>query len=244
MAVAIEHFHHVLPADPQEADTLLRRLAHELVIRQGISEAARAAFAATSPGCGVPSSAIEGIISAVAVGIDCLRQGNPRLDAELTMRQGPLRMQYEARGPGLIRAMQRSHPQVTVPARVIVACVPPFGHGGVAFIPGTATLLFESPLTDLTPELPEVLRLVWGLCGIGIGDGTSAVAGPAMDAERCRLIAPLLSAAQSLELARYDRATVDRALDMWLPPASGQAHPQRPAADELMADWDAEPRSP
>ncbi len=116
------------------------------------------------------SQVVDGITQAVELGVDCLREENPRLDAELVMRQGPLRMQYEARGPGLLSGMQRYVPQVNVSGGVTVVCLPPYRPGEIICVPGAAAVLCEAPLTDLTPDLPEVLRLVWGLCGVGTQD--------------------------------------------------------------------------
>jgi len=149
----------------------------------------------------------------------------PGLTDELTLRGEPLRMQWEARGSGLLKETARlTDPAVMVAAADVVLVFPATGGGGRAHLAYNSVRI-EAVLADRVPGLPEVLRLGWLLSMLNLDLPTL---GERIGLRRLRQIAPLamlpavLMAAEIVELARYDEATLQMALAAWqndLPPA-------------------------
>lgn len=149
----------------------------------------------------------------------------PRLAEELPLRAGPLREQWEARGPGLLRRVQRLwHDDWRIDAARIALVYPVFGGGGVAL--SGSVVAFEAMLYNGVSALPEILRLGWLLAQLpGLIDGSpehtmSDLPLPYEEfAPRQRLALALLpvvlDAGEYVELSRNDGATLRLALGAW-----------------------------
>ena len=89
-----------------------------------------------------------------------LRQ-QPNLVEELAVRGRPLREQWEARGPGLLRSITRLTDDMFLApsAEVVLVCPLVGGHGRAHLHQNRVTL--EAVLTNPQTELPETLRLGW-----------------------------------------------------------------------------------
>jgi len=159
----------------------------------------------------------------------------PALVDELAVRGRPLREQWEARGPGLLRAITRlTVENFIAPSAEVVLVSPLVGGHGRAYLPSNR-VTFEAVLTNPTPELPETLRLGWLLSQLNLD---VPVLSEPMSQHRLPRLARLatlplvLAAAESVELATLDEATLARAIECWyLAPTLPDEIPQK------LLDW-------
>jgi hypothetical protein len=90
-----------------------------------------------------------------------VRNAFPDLDKELALRVGPLREQWEARGPGILHRLATTTDVDLPPLEATVAIVSPIhGGGGIALL-ASNTVVFEGVLTNGDATLPEIVRLAW-----------------------------------------------------------------------------------
>ena len=134
----------------------------------------------------------------------------PRLETELATRQSPLKMQWDARGPGMLNTIRKSltaggHDVVNRP--VDMWLVQPWSGGRALLfpnlVPDRTTILFEAVITDVIPELPEVVRMAWS-----IGRLSCRV-------DDDQLIHEVVTAAASVGLVQDNDATVELAKQEW-----------------------------
>jgi hypothetical protein len=147
-----------------------------------------------------------------------LLRTHPQLAQELAVRVRPLREQWEARGPGLLRAMTRLAPEDVITESAQVVLVAPYagGHGRAHLRTNRITL--EAVLYHPLPDLPEPLRLAWLLAQLTGDLPRFADAIPRGDLETvvaAAMIPPTLAAAEQVELARCDEPTLALALTAW-----------------------------
>lgn len=175
-------------------------------------------------------AAINAVAGAIADLEAAMRRAAPELAEELALRGGPLRQQWDARGPGLLVEAARLAEPAVVPDFAEVVLVSPYAGGHGAAHPAHNRVTFEAVLANPHAELPETVRLAWLLCQLN-GDlprvADPLPAGRAPAAVRLAVLAPTLAAAEVVELARCDEATVNAALDAWrlragLPADAGQ----------------------
>lgn len=147
-----------------------------------------------------------------------LQQANPRALHELELRSEPLREQWAARGPGLIAALARLTTGDLIVSQADVILVQPVLGGAGAAHELYNSVSIEAVLANPIAELPEVLRLGWLLAQLNLDlpryqdiltlDRLRAAGSLAM-------IPAVLAAAQEVELARLDKATLATALAAW-----------------------------
>ncbi len=90
-----------------------------------------------------------------------MQQAFPRLTEELTLRIGPLKEQWEARGPGLFYTLkQLLEPELLVEEATVLLVQPVLGGGGGAHLQYNAVRI-EALLANASPSLPEPIRLAW-----------------------------------------------------------------------------------
>jgi hypothetical protein len=147
-----------------------------------------------------------------------VRSVYPNLLAELALRERPLREQWEARGPGLLRSIARWTDPRLMPAEAKVVLIhPALGGGGTAHLAYNLVHI-ESVLTNPVPQLPEVLRLGWLLAQLNLD---LPVFSDSLHGSRLALIAELamlpatLQAAEDVELATNGPESIDLALQTW-----------------------------
>jgi hypothetical protein len=87
---------------------------------------------------------------------------------ELSLRGQPLREQWEARGPGFLKALAALTDKQLLPESAQVVLVQPVRGGGGQSFPPFNTVLFEAVLANPFPELPEVVRLGWLLAQLNL----------------------------------------------------------------------------
>ncbi len=159
----------------------------------------------------------------------------PGLVDELAVRGRPLREQWEARGPGLLRAITRlTVENFIAPSAEVVLVSPLVGGHGRAYLPGNR-VTFEAVLTNPHPELPETLRLGWLLSQLNLevpilSEPVSQQRLPQL--ARLATLPLVLAAAESVELAALDETTLARVIECWhLPPTLPDETPQK------LLDW-------
>jgi len=189
-----------------------------------------------SQGAGAINAATISRLAGCIAGLEAawLRE-QPTLVDELVVRGRPLREQWEARGPGLLHAMTKLTFENFIAPSAEVVLVSPLvgGHGRAHLLSNRVTL--EAVLTNPNPELPETLRLGWLLAQLNLD--VPILSEPVSQYRLPRLASlatlPLvLDAAESVELAKCDEATLAHALACW--------HLAPPLADEtprLLLDW-------
>jgi hypothetical protein len=155
----------------------------------------------------------------------------PDIVDELELRSGPLRDQWEARGPGLLITLRQfTEPDVVVDSADVLLVQPLLGGAGRGY-PTYNTVTLEAVLVNPVAALPEVVRLGWLWAQLNldlpkyqdhVGRDRLATIGP------LALVPPALAAAQEVELARCDAGTVALALDTWRTEV---------VAPELLLEW-------
>lgn len=145
---------------------------------------------------------------------------HPTNAQELTTRAGPLREQWEARGPGMLMEIGQSAEPALIPEQAQAILVQPV-LGGAGFPhPWYNSLRIEAVLANPVAELPEVVRLGWLAAqlqlelpryhdDVGLADSQRVGA--------LALVPIALAAAEHVEWCRSDPATIELALKTWLP---------------------------
>lgn len=168
------------------------------------------------------------------------------LAEELELRSGPLRQQWEARGPGLLAAVCRLvDPQLLAPRAEVVLVKPVLGGHGLAHLIYNS-VTFEAVLANPHEELPEVVRLGWLLASLHLESGRFGERLPRGTLEHIgplAMVPPVLAAARECELVGDPAAWLPRALavwrlaeepaERWVPTAEAECPPQPPLRNDL-----------
>jgi hypothetical protein len=167
----------------------------------------------------------------------------PRLGEEVALRERPIREQWEARGPGMLRRMiELAGAAFAIPAAEIALVQPCLGGGGEVHA-HCGLVRLEAVLTNSWPSLPEPVRVGWLLFRLAAEN--AAFVGDKNLATRREAIAlaaiPLaLEAAEYVEWTACDPTNMDVALQAWRPkPPMGADLPQIAA---LYDKWRSERR--
>ena len=168
----------------------------------------------------------------------------PGLLDELELRAAPLVEQWEARGPGLLASVGRlTEADLVVEQADVMLVYPALGGGGEAHLPYNSVRI-EAVLANPHAQLPEVVRLAWFVSQLSLDlpkysekiDGARL---PRLAA--LAMIPPVLAAAEQVELAHYDDATLRLALQVWEPPGQDATATETTPPDSLApAATDAE----
>ena len=124
-------------------------------------ELARLALVKTI-GRGAAAETIEQRIAAAIAAVEAaFHRCLPKLTEELPLRIGPLREQWEARGPGFLRQIGLlTDEALLVEQAEVVVIHPALGGGGEAWLAGNQVRI-EGVLANPLQHLPEVVRLGW-----------------------------------------------------------------------------------
>lgn len=170
----------------------------------------------------------------------------PELVEELALRARPLQEQWNARGPGLVKQIERLTEESFVAGSAEVVLVQPvLGGAGFADMKSNR-VMFEAVLANPHGSLPEALRLGWLLAQLNADVPIYAEAVSPSMLPRVAALATLplvLSAAETVEWAACDAATIQLAIDCWHIEALGFRHadmqsPQQ-TAEKLFRWWEA-----
>ena len=166
-----------------------------------------------------------------------MRQSLPQAAEELEHRRGPLQQHWEARGPGLLKSFGDLTDPRLIAARGEIALVyPAFGGGGVAHLTNN-TIRVEAVLTNVLPELPEVLRVGWLLTQL---NHELPIFGERVHGDRLPPLAqlatlpPILQSAEVVELSSLSTQTLAAALAGWQVDVADPAE----VANLLLNWWD------
>lgn len=155
----------------------------------------------------------------------------PKFAHELALRMGPLRDAWNARGPGLMKALQRVISRPAGIERPTVLAWHPFRGGAGEAYPAHGVVGIEAVLANPHPQLPEAVRLGWLLSRLGARRDGCRERDLALP-----LIPAVLAAAEEVDLARCDEATMALAVGAWCvsEETAGEA-----VAQNLAAWWNA-----
>ena len=120
----------------------------------------------------------------------------------------------------MLVAIRRQTDALAFPEAADIVLVAPYIGGYGAAHPHQNRVLLEAVLYHPLPQLPETLRLAWLLGQLNAD--LPAIAdvvppGRSLSALKLAMIPPVLAAAELVELARCDEATVAAALEAWQP---------------------------
>jgi hypothetical protein len=142
----------------------------------------------------------------------------PGVVDELALRSGPLREQWEARGPGLLAGIERqTEPGLLVDEAEVALVHPALGGAGSAHMAYNKVTI-EAVLANPIAELPEVARLGWLLSTLNLDLPRFTENVPRDRVARMAMLAmlpPALSAAEEVELVRGGVAALPTALTAW-----------------------------
>ncbi len=118
-----------------------------------------------------------------------LANDQPRLADQLRLRYAPLKQAYEAYGPGLLRSVGKqiwngSPPKNWWPGRVTVHAVQPLQTGAAGRSSCQGSVWIEAVLTDISPTVPEWLRLAYQLTQMAIDTHTRTHASGGSDGKQ------------------------------------------------------------
>jgi hypothetical protein len=231
-ALLKELSNHQLPVE-----RVLNRLAAYSAEIQSNRELAQLALKKTIAAAAVTERLVHSLAGRITDLENAIGSVYPKMGEELPLRGGPLREQWESRGPGLMKSIARlTDERLLVENAQVILVHPALGGGGGAQICNNS-VRFEAVLVNPEPQLPEIVRLGWMLAQLNTDlpifgehihpDRIDAIAALA-------LVVPTLSAAEQVELARCDLPTIELALKTWrVPWPAGPTAAKRMEASEL-----------
>jgi hypothetical protein len=191
---------------PLAAKSAGRRLLVETAVTKTIGRVARFEAIVTNLG-----TSIAGVETAMQAAL-------PEMADELAHRERPLREQWEARGPGMLREIGHlTDESLLVPGCEVLLVHPATGGGGEAHLAYNSVRI-EAVLANPVAELPEAVRLAWLIAQLQLD---LPIHSEAIHADRLPHIAryamlpPALIAAERVELARFTPESVQRAIHAW-----------------------------
>jgi hypothetical protein len=181
-------------------------------------ELARLALVKTI-GRSVAAGHAEPRIAGAVAAVEAAFQGHlPKLAEELPLRVGPLKEQWEARGPGLLYQMEiLTDEMLLVEEAECVVLHPALGGGGEAWLAGNQVRI-EGVLANPFPYLPEVVRLGWLLAQLNLDLPSLSENVPADRVPRAAQVALLpaaLAAGKEVELCQDSPDLLGQALAAW-----------------------------
>ena len=138
-------------------------------------------------------------------------------------------------GPGFLHSVYRlTSDELAVPSANVLLLQPVLGGGGAAHLLYNSVRI-EAVLANAVPELPEIVRLGWLLSQLNLevpSLSERVAAGRLPQTAELAMLPVALKAGEEVELCRFDRAGVARALAAW--------HVAVPANCDMVAtlfDW-------
>jgi hypothetical protein len=166
-----------------------------------------------------------------------MQRAEPQLAEELAARVRPIREQWEARGPGMLIEIARLTDAGIIPTAAEIVLVAPYvGGHGVAH-PAYNRVILEAVLANPLPELPETVRIAWLLAQLNAELPLITDAVPparSLEAMQVALIAPVLAAAEAVELSTCNESSIASAVQAWLPSLNAAN-----AASQIWSWWNA-----
>jgi hypothetical protein len=161
---------------------------------------------------------VSSLIACIAAVENAMRTALPNLNEELPHREGPLREQWEARGPGMLQHIGRLTDESLVPENCEVLMLhPALGGGGDAHLAYNSVRI-EAVLANPVAELPEAVRLAWLISQLHLDlpANSEAIHGDRLPhIARYAMLIPALLAAELVELVRFAPDELARAITAW-----------------------------
>lgn len=202
------------------ADVNVTKFWHSMIAqgKRGKDQRGRVEIALGDAGCG--SLAADSLATMIAGLLSDLQlayaHAFPRLEQQLPLRAGPLREQWDARGPGFMAVVGKLTHRDLMPKRAEVTFVQPATGGGGGASPEHRLVWFEAMLTNPHDDVPEVLRLGWLLAQIGLGHRSASklVAPEHLPKLSALALLPIvIDAGQEVEMIGH--VDVARLIDVW-----------------------------
>ncbi len=170
-------------------------------------------------GRGAAAETVEQRIAAAIAAIEAAFQRHlPKLAEELPLRIGPLREQWEARGPGYLRQVGLLTDEALLVGQAEVVVVhPALGGGGEAWLAGNQVRI-EGVLANPHQHLPEVVRLGWLISQLhfdlpALSENLNAERLPKL--AKLAMLPAALAAGNAVELCQDSPALLAAALRAW-----------------------------
>lgn len=164
----------------------------------------------------------------------------PDLVNTLKTRQSPLKIQWEARGMGLLHFIAKLTNRAVIPGSATIALVQPIAGGrGVAHLDFNS-IRFEAMLANPTPELPEVVRMAWLISQLEIDVPMNS---ESLNKNRLpwlgslALLPATLCAAEFVELVHVDRSVLVAAIEKWILPLFPDKQVSGDSLAEAVWNW-------
>lgn len=142
----------------------------------------------------------------------------PKMEEELALRLGPLKEQWESRGPGLLGIVTRlTEPGFLVEDATILLVQPALGGGGMAHLQYNAVRI-EAVLANPLPQLPEAVRLGWLVSQLNcdLPRYADEIHGSRLELVSALALLPIvLAAGQEVEWVPPHPAIYEQALAAW-----------------------------
>lgn len=217
LSPAAERLRDTLSVLPASAEQVWQ---HLLPLSAGIEGNRELAEVVLRKTCGAAAATAhrERLSAAIAVVEHAFRALLPNCADDLVLRARPLREQWEARGPGMLRRLaELTQPDILVDRAAVVLVQPMLGGYGETYLPYNAVHL-EAVLANPVAELPEIVRLAWLLAQLHLdlprfSERLTAARLPRIAG--LALVPAILQAAQHVELVRLNEPLVERALQLW-----------------------------
>lgn len=165
---------------------------------------------------------------------------HPNFESEMKLRQGPLKEQWEAYGPGLLyQISQAIGPELLVDAAQVYLVTPVMSGLGWAHL-NTNRCHLEAVLTNQHAQLSEVMRLAWLLAQLGF---ERPIYSERIRADRLRLVAGLstlpatLWAAEQLGIGQLNAVSLLEALQHWRIDTPARSPVQLEALAQVLLVW-------
>lgn len=201
-------------------DTLLEHLTAQAAGIENNRQLAEVALTKTLGKGRFAETAQRRLTGAIADCEAAFARAIPAVADELVTRGEPLKLQWEARGPGLLASIGRKTEAGLLAERADAVLVyPALGGGGAAHLAYNSVRI-EAVLANPAPTLPEVVRLGWLLAQLNLdlpiySDHMNRRNLPRV--ARLAMIPPALVAAENVELARFDTESLRLAIATWCP---------------------------
>lgn len=145
----------------------------------------------------------------------------PKLLEQLELRSRPLKEFWEGYGSGLLAHVGRlTDKSLLVPQAEVILLQPVLGGYGSAHL-GPNRVCVEAILTNVIPELPEVVRLAWLLVQLQLDTpiySEGVHGGRLPEVAALAMLPPILAAGQIVELTKIDEPTLSLAIEQWQVP--------------------------
>jgi hypothetical protein len=239
LAAAIEQPARQLAADIRAAQLPASRLWSHLVPLTanlaGRRQAVETAVMKTI-GRGLRVAAVAATLDASLAGVDAaVRAALPNLNEELPLRTRPLREQWEARGPGMLREIGRLTEEALIaPSCEVLPVYPALGGAGEAHLSYNSVRI-EAVLANPVAELPEAVRLAWLIAQLQIdlpAHSESIHADRLPHIARYAMLPPALIAADAVGLIHFAPSALALAVNSW-----NLAVPPGVDAAALLSEW-------